>query len=227
MVVPEKLPTKLLISRSLVIFGFRVLYRIFSRLEFIGWENVPKSGPYLLVFNHVSMFDPPLMVSFWPKAPEIIAASYLWDRPVFGSIMRWYGSIPNSREYFDRKVLDAALDTLKFGRILCLAPEGKRSNAPGLLPAQLGVAFIAEKANVPIVPIGITGTTPDLLDKAIRFKRPKITIRAGKSFSLPSINAKGKARKQERLRNADMVMIKIAELLPEEYRGVYADKVTN
>ncbi|MBW8011350.1 MAG: 1-acyl-sn-glycerol-3-phosphate acyltransferase [Chloroflexi bacterium] len=219
----EKIPYKNRLSRSIVTWIFRVLYRTLCKLEFTGWENVPKEGPYLMVFNHVSIYDPPLVMSFWPVKPEVIGAGYLWDRPGFGIIVRMYGGLPITDDYFDRKVLKQALEVLNAKRVLVIAPEGKRSMKPGLLPAQPGVVYLAEKAGVPILPIGVTGTTSDLLTRALKLKRPHLKVQIGKPFQLSKSISTGKERKRARQRNADLVMGKIAELLPPEYQGVYAN----
>jgi 1-acyl-sn-glycerol-3-phosphate acyltransferase len=91
--------------------------------------------------------------------------------------------------------------------------------------AKQGIAFILEMAQVPVVPVGVVGTTDDFAEKAFSFKRPKIEMHIGKPFHLPPIEGKGAERREARQRNTDLVMGHIAALLPEEYRGVYADRV--
>ena len=82
-----------------------------------------------------------------------------------------------------------------------------------------------DKAQVPVVPVGIVGSTDDFLDRALRAERPSIGMTIGQPVNLPPVTGRGKARRQARQENADMVMAKIAALLPVEYRGVYADNV--
>lgn len=222
----NSLPLKVRLQRPAIRWGFRAGYRLAARVELLGQENIPQKGPYLITFNHVSIFDPPLLVGFWPRPPEVLAAEYLWNRKGFGSIMRGYGAIPVSSDYFDRKLLNTSLDILRAGKILVVAPEGTRSHKPGLLPGKPGIAYIARKADATILPVGITGTTSDLFKRATRFKRSDITMRIGTPFRLPKSEPKDMDRKAFRQKNADLVMTKIAELLPEEYRGVYAANVT-
>ena len=206
-----------------MISTFWVLYRSLCRVHIIGRQNIPLHGPYMIAFNHLSYFDPPFVAAFWPKTPEIIAAAYLWKKAAVGVIMRMYGAIPANRDEFDRNVLKTTLNILNSGSILAIAPEGKRSRTPGLLPGRPGIAYLAEKAGVPIIPVGITGTGPGFFKRALKFKRPNLIMQIGKPFDLPTEAASGENRKAQRQHNADLVMTKIAELLPPEYRGAYAD----
>jgi 1-acyl-sn-glycerol-3-phosphate acyltransferase len=91
--------------------------------------------------------------------------------------------------------------------------------------AMPGIAFILERARVPVVPVGVVGSTDDFARKAFSFKRPSLEMHIGKPFYLPPIEGSGPQRREARQRNADLVMGHIAALLPEEYRGVYADQV--
>ena len=84
-----------------------------------------------------------------------------------------------------------------------------------------GVAFIIEKADVPVMPVGVVGATQDFLSRALRGERPVLEMRIGKPIRLPPIEGKGDDRRTARQRNADSIMIHIASLLPLEYRGVY------
>lgn len=221
----KPIPFKYKLSRPIIKWGFYLTYRLLTRVKVYGRKNIPKKGPYIVTFNHVSIFDPPLLVAFWSKPPEIFGAEYLWESVGFGSIMRSYGVTPVSRASFDRKLLAASLDYLKNGRILTIAPEGSRSHKPGLQHAKPGAAFLAAKSGAPIVPVGIVGTTPDLLDKIKSFSRPGIQIYIGKPYKLPDLVQNNGNRKAIRQELADYVMIQIAKLLPEEYQGVYANRV--
>ncbi len=100
-------------------------------------------------------------------------------------------------------------------------PEGGRSHNLGMRQALPGVAYIAEKAQVPVVPVGIAGTTDDFLKRALRGQRPTIEMRIGRPFTLPPITGRGKDRRLERQQHADRIMQEIAALLPEAYHGIY------
>jgi 1-acyl-sn-glycerol-3-phosphate acyltransferase len=223
MTKPYQISPKVRITRLLIVGAFQLLYRVLTRLEFTGLENIPKAGPYVIIFNHVSYYDPPLVAVFWPQKPEILGAGYLWETS-FAPIMKMYGVIPISRGEYNRDVLKTSIDILSSDKLLMISPEGTRSGKPGLVEAKPGVAYLVEKGNCPIVPVGITGTTSDLFQRAIRFRRPEVLVRIGKPFELPPIEA-GISRKEARQKNSDILMMKIAELLPEEYQGKYSHLV--
>jgi len=184
-------------------------------------ENIPKRGPYLIASNHVSLYDPALLVSFWPSPPEVAGAVEIWKRPGQSLLVRLYGTIPVHRGEFDRNLVDNILAALHAGRPLMIMPEGGRSHKPGLRCAEPGAAYIIEKTSLPVVPVGITGTTDDYLKRALRGEKPVLHMAIGAPLSLPPISGRGGDRRRARQGNADMIMTHIASLLPQEYRGVY------
>jgi len=114
---------------------------------------------------------------------------------------------------------------LRAGYPLLIAPEGGRSHTPGMRRAKPGVAYLMDKAGVPVVPVGIVGSTDDFLERALRGQRPQIEMHIGPVLQLSPVIGKGKDRRKKRQQNADRVMAAIAILLPHNYRGVYADGV--
>lgn len=200
---------------------FRLLFRLLCRIEIEGRENIPQEGAYIIAHNHISLFEPPFIIAFWPKAPEGISGADVFERPFFKFFVKAYGAIPVHRGEYDRQVIENTLTVLRAGKALMIAPEGGRSHAPGLRQARAGVAYLMDRAQVPVLPVGIIGSTDDMFSRAIRFKRPQLMMRIGKPFNLPPIQGKGEARRAARQANADLVMRHIAVLLPEDYRGVY------
>jgi 1-acyl-sn-glycerol-3-phosphate acyltransferase len=100
-------------------------------------------------------------------------------------------------------------------------PEGRRSHAAGMQDARPGVAYIAARAGVPVVPVGITGA--EAATQAWRgLRRGQLTMKIGKPITLPAIDLRSPSRKQALRANTERVMRAIAELLPENYRGIYA-----
>jgi 1-acyl-sn-glycerol-3-phosphate acyltransferase len=89
--------------------------------------------------------------------------------------------------------------------------------------AMPGIGYMVETAHVPVLPVGLVGTTDDFWQRARRGEKPNLEMRIGKPIALPVIEEKGAARHEARQRNADLVMRHVAGLLPEEYRGVYAE----
>jgi 1-acyl-sn-glycerol-3-phosphate acyltransferase len=211
------------LARPLVLFGLKTLFHILSPIKISGRENIPFGKSYILAMNHVSLFDPPFIISCWPEMVESIGAAEVWHKPGQGTLAWLYGGIPVHRGEYDRKALETVLNVLKSDRPLLIAPEGGRSHDTNMIRAKPGIAFIAEQSGVPVLPVGIVGTTEDFWQKASHGKRPLLELRIGKPILLPAVKGNGNQRKEIRQQNADLVMAYIAGLLPAEYRGVYAD----
>ncbi len=219
-------PMRTRAARSTLRPIFRAIFRMLSHVTITGEENVPPQGPYLVAINHVSLYDPPLAVAFWPAAPEVLGAIEVWSRPGQNILAAAYGGIPVHRGEYDRQPLERILWALRSGRPVLMSPEGHRSHRPGLNQAHSGIAYLVEKCPVAVIPVGIVGTTDDFWQRASHGKRPQVEMRIGVPFRLPPIDALGSDRKAARQSNADLVMAHIAALLPPNYRGVYADHPT-
>jgi|SRR5690554_337886 1-acyl-sn-glycerol-3-phosphate acyltransferase len=213
------------ITRPILKPVFRLIFRLLARITISGTENVPRGRPYVAAMNHVSIYDPPFVAAFWPEELEIIGAIDVFSRPGQGQLLRLYGVIPVRRGVYDRALLSKVISLLRAGRPLLIAPEGGRSHEPAMRRARPGIAYIVEKTSVPVLPVAIVGTTEDFWQRARRGEKPVLEMRIGKPISLPSIDARGAQRHAARQRNADLVMSHLAGLLPEEYRGVYAQSV--
>lgn len=218
-------PFKYRVFRFFIKPAFRLLFRVLARVTITGKENIPYGKPYIVAINHVSLFEPPFVTAFWPEMLEALGASDIWNKTGQNILAKYYGGIKVHRGEYDRKLIDVVMNVLNSGYPLLIAPEGGRTHTPGMRQAMPGIAFMLERAQVPVVPVGVSGSTDDFGKNAFSFKKPKIEMHIGKSFRLPSNEAKGADRREARQRNADLVMGHIAALLPEEYRGVYADRV--
>lgn len=201
---------------------FRIIFHILGKVSISGLENIPNNGSYIIAINHISIIEPPFVVAFWPQAPEVVGAKEVWERKGQSFFAKSYGGIKAHRGEYDRKLLESMVKVIDSGRPLLIAPEGGRSHRPGLRPALPGVAYLADKTEAPLLPVGIIGSTDDFLNQALKFKRPSLKMRIGKPLLLPSVEGKGDKRKEELRRNVDMLMYKIAALLPPDYQGVYA-----
>lgn len=210
-------------SRWLVVHFLRLFLLKLSRVTVSGVENIPESGSYLLIYNHVSLYDPPMIVCLLSKWPEMLGAVDIWSRPGQSLIARMYGGIPIQRGTVDRTAMSKMLSVLRAGYPLLVAPEGTRSHKPGMQRAKTGIVYLVEKTGVPVVPIGITGTTDDFLKQALTGKQPEVRVRIGSPFALPDVDSTGLTPAEIRQKKVDLMMRKIAELLPRDYQGVYAD----
>lgn len=194
------------------------LVRLFIRRETVGMENLP-DPPYILVTNHLSVFDTPLLLTVCPHTIRAFAALKHRRNPLYGSLLSAMGSIWVKRGQVDRDALRQALDVLKRGEVLGMAPEGTRSRGThALQQGKTGPAYLATRADVPLVPVGITGS--ETIDQNLfRLRRTPVRIVVGKPFRLPNT---GRARGPMLREYTELIMHRIAELLPERYRGVYA-----
>ena len=201
----------------------KLIVRLFTRLEVIGLENVPPSGPYVAATNHLGRLDP-LLVYYLSDRKDIIMLVAEKYREI--AIARWFvkrlDAIFVDRFNADFTVLRKALKRLRAGGMLVLAPEGTRSKTGALIQAHPGVSYLAAKAGAPIVPTALTGTEDkNVVGSFRRLRRPKVVVRIGEPFTLPPIPSTDReAALQE---YTDEIMCRIAALLPSSYRGVYAD----
>jgi 1-acyl-sn-glycerol-3-phosphate acyltransferase len=219
---PYRPPAYVSVTRPLLRGVARLLFRLFGPVDIRGLENVPRSGPYLVAVNHISIYDPPFVLAFWPHTLDAIGAVDVFERPLQGQLLRLYGTIPVHRGEYDRALIEKMLDLLRAGRPVMIAPEGGRSHEPAMRRAKPGIGFLLQQANVPVVPVGVTGTMDDYLQRALRGERPALGMRVGRPILLPPPPANAQERRAARQQIADLVMSHIAGLLPEEYRGAYA-----
>jgi 1-acyl-sn-glycerol-3-phosphate acyltransferase len=201
------------ITRALV----KLILSVLADVEICGQEHVPPGGPLLVIINHLSVLDLPLMMVALPMEASVMAASK-YQRGVTGFVLRRFNAIFVRRGTPDRRALRAALDVLKKGGVLGIAPEGTRSKTHRLLRGKPGVAFLALQADALILPAGVTGTER-FLDDLCHFRRPKLRVVFGPPFRL-EVPAKDRRDLQAL---TDEMMGHIAELLPAEYRGEYAE----
>ena len=194
------------------------LFWLFTRIEARGMENVPASGGMILCVNHLSRFDAPLIFTRLPgRRLTAFAADTYRRNPFFRWIVEAVDAVWVRRGAIMPTTIRAAIQALREGRILGVAPEGTRSRTThALQKGKTGAAFLALEAGVPIVPAAITGAE-HLSRNLPRLRRTRLTVTFGQPFTLtgPKDSANLEAQTTE-------IMCRIAALLPEEYRGVYA-----
>jgi 1-acyl-sn-glycerol-3-phosphate acyltransferase len=195
----------------------RCLLRIFSTWRIYGLENVPSKGPLILVANHISNLDGPLVGASIPRHIFFIAKHDV-VKSLFGNLLRLYGVRAMNEDIRDASVFFWARELLERDSALLFFPEARR-NLEGMQKANPGVALIATRTQTPILPIALTGT--EKFDPFWRVIMPKgkFTVRIGKPFLLPKVNGPIKRHQLESF--GEMVMRRVAYLLPEKYRGAY------
>jgi 1-acyl-sn-glycerol-3-phosphate acyltransferase len=194
----------------------RFVVFLFVGVEVNGRENVPASGAYIVVANHSSWKDPPV-VSLALRTPiRWMAKIEVFDYFFIGFLLRGIGNFAIRRGESDRRAITLALAVLAKGLPLGVFPEGHRSETTELLRGRPGISLLAERADALIVPCGIVGT-PTARLRPIR--RKDVVLNFGKAFRVSDLPAEVRSDRQA---TADAIMVRIAETLPPEMRGVYA-----
>jgi 1-acyl-sn-glycerol-3-phosphate acyltransferase len=180
-------------------------------------------APLIAVINHLSWVEIVLMIVAVnsPRRIIYIAKEELFRHPWI-ALLRHY-SFPVRRDEPDRQALRQAKTFLEQGLIIGIMPEGTRSRSAQLQPAFFGAAFIALQNDAFILPVGASGSEKvKERTKSIRrlFQRPLVTINIGQPFKLPPAT-EGRLGQKKLSSDTELIMRRIAELLPEEYRGVY------
>jgi len=196
-------------------------FRLLTSVEYRGKENIPEKGAIVIASNHMNLSDPPLVALTVPRKLAFLAKEELFQQQFFRYFVIRFGAIRLSRNRFNVSALKEANAVLDAGCCLVVFPEGMRSRKGGLLEAFPGAAMIAYHNNVPILPIGISGTEK-MVGKNWVFKRPKIIVNIGPPFTL---ERDGRVTREQLIEMTDTIMCRIAELLPPEYHGHYAKKV--
>ncbi|MCC7450720.1 MAG: 1-acyl-sn-glycerol-3-phosphate acyltransferase [Anaerolineae bacterium] len=213
-------PRWLYIRRWLLrhIIGEIILARIMWKFTVNGTENIPRSGPTLLVFNHVTLFDP-LAAGIATGIREVtpLGKQELADNPITNLAFRAWGTITIKRGEVDRTALKASIAILEHTNdMLLISPEGHRQKH-GMRDPKEGVVLLATHTNAQIMPVGVTGTE-NFVNNLKHFRRTPITVNIGRPFSV----REGVTRKQY-TQTVNEIMYQIAPLIAPHLRGEYAD----
>ena len=198
----------------------RFLVRSLMRVEYSGTDYIPPEGGVIIATNHLSRLDIPILfVAPGRKDLTALAADKYKYYPFFRWMLDTARVVWIDRENADFAAVRASVEYLRRGVALGIAPEGTRSKGE-LIEGKAGTALIAEKARVPIVPVGIAGSE-SAVRKMLRLQRARVMVRFGPSFMLTAINHQDRAEWLQR--STDEIMCRIAALLPSGYRGFYAN----
>ncbi len=199
-----------------------ILRRIFSllcRIDKKAFECFPKKGPLILVGNHINFIEVPLLVSHLDN-PLLtgLAKRETWDNPLFKILFNAWKIIPIDRGMVDREAVRLSLEALEQGKMLAIAPEGTRSRDGKLQPGKPGVVALAVQSGAPLQPFGFYGHE-NFWQNLKRLRRTDFHVAVGKPFRInPDVDFRSREARQE---ITDEIMYKIAECLPEKYRGHY------
>jgi len=188
------------------------------RVAVEGLENVPRSGPYILVWNHLHITDGMLLWSSVP-APTVFLATGKFEKtnPLIHAYLRGTGAILVRDGGVDRQAIKRALSALGQGSPLAIAPEGRVSTTGALRLAEPGVASLVCHSGAKVIPVAIWGQHK-AHETWRAFHRPRVTIRYGAPLEYPRLPASA-----ANLRHlTTQIMNGLARILPPQYRGVYS-----
>ncbi len=202
---------------ELVRFAARLILFLISRVHLRGRYNIPRSGPYIIAANHLSWIDVPMVPAYIPGKVVYMAKEEAFHSKV-GWLVRFLGAFPVKRGEGDRQALRTAEDLLKKQKVLVIFPEGTRSKTRVLAKAHAGLGMIALRSGAPVVPVAIWGSE-NVLKKfgaqvTICYGEPVVFKPKGSKITREDIEA-----------TTEEVMRRIAAMLPDRYRGVYAEAV--
>lgn len=209
-------------------FLVRLLLPVQMRRSVSGARRCPRTGPLIIVANHLGLLDPLAIGVDVPRQIRILAKAEMFEWPVIGGLARLAGVVPVHRGASDREALRVLGEVLAKGQCVLLMPEGtypKVPLPPAMLPAKTGAAFLAIRSGATVLPVAVTGTeriwTPGRGWRP--WHRPRVTVTFGEPYR-PRVPT-GLSAKATYQAAADDMGRRIAALLPAAYRGYYADTV--
>jgi 1-acyl-sn-glycerol-3-phosphate acyltransferase len=192
-----------------------------GRMRVTGLENIPEEGPFILAPNHVSYADPPVIgAAVWPRRRlAYMGKSEIFEIPVFRTLIRSW-CFPVRRGAADQAAIRNALCVLRRGGALTMFPEGGLApNEDALLPGETGVAMVAARAGVPVVPVATVGMTRVLPCGSFLLRPRTIEVRIGQPLDLPTLRV-GRPGRAEFVDATHEIMGAIAGLLGKPHPGV-------
>jgi 1-acyl-sn-glycerol-3-phosphate acyltransferase len=204
-------------------FLIRVFLRLIANIEICGKENLPLTGGMIISSNHIGILDIIMVYYGIERTDLFIPVAEKWEK--IGWI-RWLGRQLNflfiDRYNPDLKAMRKMIALMKDGKCLVIAPEGTRSLTGALIEGKPGVAYLAARSGFPVIPVAITGTEDEVIKANVKkFRKSNITLTGGKPFIIPPLPKKN--RDEALQKYTDEIMCQMAAILPERYRGVYAE----
>lgn len=234
------------VTRQVLLAIGRLLIKPFIALRVEGKEHLPPAPQsLLLIANHFSWFDPPVLALALPFHPAFLVATEAQQQWWLAALLRLFECIPIWRGQVDRQAIRTTLQAIEGGKVVAIFPEGGvnpdlaervargetiaevRGNMARLdaqlAPARSGAALIAVMSGASILPVALYGTET-ILQNLRRWRRPSVTVRIGPIFGPLKLepHLTGQARRRQLDALAASMMHRIAELFPPEQRGYYS-----
>jgi 1-acyl-sn-glycerol-3-phosphate acyltransferase len=200
---------------------FRAYFSIYHRFRVFNVERVPLQGPVILVSNHASYIDPPLVGAGVRRQINYLARDSIFRVPVLASILRSWEVVPVDRDGGTGRGLKAILDRLARGGAIILFPEGTRSRHGELNPARSGVGLAVIKSTAPVVPARVFGTYQAYGAQMLVPRPRSLAVKYGRPLLFEALRAEAQSCSKPRLKEiyqqvADEIMAAIASLEPKE-----------
>ncbi|TCS84124.1 lysophospholipid acyltransferase family protein [Tepidibacillus fermentans] len=183
----------------------RIYFQLFFRFRVKGEENIPSSGPVILIANHISNYDPPVLACAIQRQVHFMAKEELFSIPILGALLLKIGAFPVKRGGNDRKAIKQAFQVLNENRVLGIFPEGTRSKTGKLGKGMPGAALFAIKSDAKVIPVGI--------QSRYKWFQP-INVNIGSPISLDSYKQE-KVRTEDLEEIVDFLMMQIQKQLNE------------
>lgn len=197
----------------------KTFFGILCRYDIDELERVPMQGPMILVANHVNFLEAPVVrACLHPREVTGLTKVETYKNPLFKFLFNTWGGIAIERGTVDRAALQACLDVLADCKMLAVTPEGTRSGDGRLLPGKPGIVPMAVRSRAPLLPMVCWGAE-NFWDNLKHLRRTPFHVRVGRPYIVDT-HGEGMS-KDVRQRITDEIMFKLAELLPQQYRGVY------
>jgi 1-acyl-sn-glycerol-3-phosphate acyltransferase len=209
------------LAQIVVYSPLRALTRTLCRVHDEELARIPRTGPLLIVANHVNFLDAPIFYTHLiPRDVTGFAKIETWKNPAIGFLFTLGGAIPIRRGVVDRTAIGLAREVLRSGRILAVAPEGTRSGDGRLQKAHTGVSVLALDSGALVIPVAYYGGEK-IRANLFRLARTDFYFRVGTPFRVRAEEVRPTRDVREQITSE--IMYRLAALLPPEYRGFYSD----
>lgn len=199
----------------------KAVSNLVCKVDDVEVDKVPFEGPLLIVVNHINFIEGPVLAPrLHPRLYSVLAKQESWDNPLFRFLFNTWDFIPLERGEADVGAIKKGLRVLEDKQLLGIFPEGTRTGDGRLIQAKSGTALVATHAETTILPLGCWGYE-GFWDNLKKLKRTPFHIAVGNPFQIKPLDRR--SNKELRQEVTDQIMYQLAGVLPEQYRGYYAE----
>ncbi len=199
------------------------IFNLIADIQVINVERVPENGSFIIATNHIGIIDIAMFHYQFDRYDMFIPVAEKWEKVAWIRLMgRSLNFIFVDRYNSDLKAMRKMMALMEAGNSLVIAPEGTRSRSGGLIEGKPGVAYLAARSGFPVIPVAITGTEDKVILRNLKhLRKSKVILKVGLPFTLAPLPRE--TREASLQQYTDEIMCQIAALLPERYRGIYAN----